>query len=343
MALAGRPALIIADEPTTALDVTIQIEILMLLKQLQQEDKLTLLFISHDAAMVAHIADTVAVVESGRIIEHASVPHFLKNIVHSHRILSKTIPSKPVLQPLLQVEHLKVYFPARPVIKAVDDISFVIEPAKTFALIGESGSGKTTVAKVLVHLQSLTSGRIHWMGRNGPCRIQMLFQNCAAALNPRRSVEDSILEAMLSFTHRMNVSVESLLERVGIDPRRKNAYPHEFSGGEKQRICIARALAVKPDLLILDEPTSALDASMQTRILTLLRDVQEEDGMAYLLITHDFNVVSFLADRVAVVHQGRIVETGLTEQILNDPQHVYTRKLITSMQYLKGEIDGRVI
>jgi peptide/nickel transport system ATP-binding protein len=370
MALSGEPELIIADEPTTALDVTIQAQVLELLNELRRKEKLTLLFISHDLSVVAQLADHITVMQQGSVVEQVSRDSFFKKPQHPYsRQLLACIPSNKARKTagtetsdaLLKVDHLKVYFPIRKGIlkrkvgdiKAVDDISFSISAGKTLALVGESGSGKTTTAKAIVRLIESTSGCINFdkidLGSLKESKLrryrqsfQVIFQDPYSSLNPRRMVADSIMEGMITQNIGGNResrlhTVDELLKKVGLSSEQKWRYPHEFSGGERQRICIARALALKPKLLILDEPTSALDVSIQMQVLRLLESLQEEEKIAYLLITHNISVVAYLSHYLAVMYQGHIVEQGETGVILENPCHEYTQKLLAAVPSVPKE------
>ncbi len=369
MALCGKPELIIADEPTTALDVTIQAQVIELLCQLREQEGLSLLFITHHLALVSHIADHIAVMKKGCVIEYRDTYDFFQQPQHAYSQqllkavkMGETIPvnKSEEISTLATIHQLKKYFygkrhliAKRDVVKAVDRVNFTINSGETLAIIGESGSGKTTVAKLLLRLYQASGGSIIFEDKifhhlstqqaKALCHdIQMIFQDPYASLNPRRMIADSILEGV--FAQKIQNSkaeaislVDSLLERVGLLPEHKWRYPHEFSGGEKQRICIARALALRPKLLVLDEPTSALDASIQIQVLKLLRELQERYKMAYLLITHDFSVVSYLAHEVVVMYQGSVVESGATARVLEKPQHEYTQKLMTATPRIREE------
>ena len=377
MALAAEPELLIADEPTTALDVTIQAQVLATLQSIQAKRRMSMLFISHDLGVVARMADTVAVLYHGEIVEQASASDFFH---HPQEAYSKQLfASLPAMKanlpnperclsmetPLLTVDNLSVHFPlhtgflgyGRDSVKAVDGVSFNLYSGKTLALIGESGSGKTTIGRAILQLIPSTSGQIYFTDqllgdlnrrdlKNLRKDIQVIFQDPYAALNPRMTIASILEEGMLvqgigkTAAERLR-RMDDLLVAVGLNPDCKQRYPHEFSGGERQRICIARALTVEPKLLICDEPTSALDVSVQAQILKLLRQLQEERGLAYLLITHNFGVVSYLADEVAVMYRGQIVEHGTSQQILSAPQHPYTQKLLASV--LTAEFSEKLI
>lgn len=358
MALCGKPDIIIADEPTTALDVTVQAQVMALLQNLCQQEQLTLLFITHNLALVSHLADDVLVLRQGQCVEKSSSRQFFQypKEEYTKKLLNAVTLPEPLTVcgndqacTLITVDHLENYFYGkrnwkwqRDVVKAVNDLSFSIKAGKTLAIIGESGSGKTTIAKTLARLYRASSGSIHSSIK--PRDIQMIFQDPYGSLNPRRMIADSIMEGMIAQNiirqrDTRLAKVDQLLQRVGLRPEHKWRYPHAFSGGEKQRICIARALALQAKLLILDEPTSALDVSTQKQVLELLRELQQQDKMAYLLITHDFSVVSFLAHEVIVMYQGKIVETGTAQAVLQQPQHAYTRQLINAMPKIRSVND----
>ena len=384
IALAANPEVLIADEPTTALDVTIQAQVLELLKKLQEELKMGLVFITHDLGVVQQIADRVAVMRYGEIVETASSETFFAAPQHAYsQQLLNAVPSinKRGLRlsvdgeqsvdsmssslemhehdhPVLEVDRLKVHFPIRKGVfkrvvghvKAVNDVSLKLYPGKTLALVGESGCGKTTVGKSIVRLLDVTNGDVIFQGQNlinldgealraRRSELQIVFQDPYSSLNPRMLVGDIIEEGMVSLGIEKNagqrrLTVAKLLAQVGLPEDASNRYPHEFSGGQRQRICIARALAVKPQVIICDEPTSALDVSVQAQVLNLLKDLQAELGMSYLFITHDMSVVSYLADDVAVMHEGVIVENGSALEVLQNPQHDYTKRLLSAVPKL---------
>jgi peptide/nickel transport system ATP-binding protein len=448
IALAAEPDLVIADEPTTALDVTIQAQILDLLKELQQSQKMAMLLITHDLAVVSHMAHQVALMYAGQIVEVAAAADFFARPLHPYAVnLLDALPdaqqrgrrlaaiggSVPALnqrfrtcrfadrcadasalchsaepslqtlpgghsvrcvlyrdpqtpgkatrhsdlvhepihiaqrqatqsaQPLLQVQDYRVWFPIRKglmqrtvgYVKAVDGVSFRLDGGRTLALVGESGSGKTTVGKALLQLLRGTAtitGQAHLDGMpldslQGPQLLkarramQIVFQDPFASLNPRMRVSELLQEGVaalqphISATDRL-ARIESLLDKVGLPRGSLTRYPHEFSGGQRQRLAIARALAVEPRLIVADEPTSALDVSVQAQILNLLSDLQKELGVAYLFITHNFGVVEYLAHDIAVMKDGKLVEYGAAEQVLGDPQHRYTQALLRAVPRL---------
>jgi peptide/nickel transport system ATP-binding protein len=440
VALACNPSLLIADEPTTALDVTIQAQVLELLRDLQRETQMSVLLITHDLGVVAQMAHRVAVMYAGEIVELAPAPAFFARPAHPYSqklfkavpgvagrnrnlaVIPGTVPSlsqefvgcrfasrcqwawarcrEEVPSPieigaghavrchlydessgknrpdaaseprggstdiaerlgapvaLLAVQDLKVYFPIRKGIlqrvvahvKAVDGVSLEIHSHRTLALVGESGCGKTTVGKGILQLVPVTSGRVSFDGVDlnsltagalRPLRkdFQIVFQDPYSSLNPRMRVVEIVEEGMAALGVGAQASerqqrVDELLKQVGLSPEMKYRYPHEFSGGQRQRLAIARALAVEPKLLICDEPTSALDVSVQAQILNLLKDLQDRLGLAYLFITHNISVVQFLAHEVAVMYLGRIVEQGSVDEVLGAPRHPYTRALLSAV------------
>ena len=384
IALAANPDVLIADEPTTALDVTIQAQVLELLKKLQTELSMGLIFITHDLGVVQQVADRVAVMRHGEIVETATSEEFFAAPQHPYsQQLLNAIPSidkrgqrlsshgeqvehvshdgqvNPIDdEELLNINKLKVHFPIRKGVfkrivghvKAVNDVSLQLRRSKTLALVGESGCGKTTVGKSIVRLLQITQGDMTFKGQDlvnlkgeqlRACRsdLQIVFQDPYSSLNPRMLVGDIIEEGMVSLGVELDPAkrkqaVKKLLQQVDLPEDAMNRYPHEFSGGQRQRICIARALAVQPKVIICDEPTSALDVSVQAQVLNLLKDLQQQLGMSYLFITHDMSVVSYLADEVAVMYQGEIVEHGDAMSVLQQPQHDYTKKLLAAVPQL---------
>ncbi|MGR9053134.1 MAG: ABC transporter ATP-binding protein [Gammaproteobacteria bacterium] len=367
IALAGEPDLLIADEPTTALDVTIQAQILALLKTIQQRTGMALWMISHDLALVSHMADKIAVMQQGKIVETGPSETLFKAPAHPYtRKLLDALPSMDSCRgrvteaapPLLEVEDFKVYYPIRKGIfkrlvghvHAVDGVSFTIGQGKTLALVGESGCGKTTLGKALLNLLPVHSGRVTIDGvqlnglsgetlRRKRSDIQIVFQDPFAAMNPRMLVGQIVDEGIRALQPEIGsaerqVKVAKLLEHVGLPADAAHRYPHEFSGGQRQRICIARALAVEPKLIVCDEPTSALDVSVQAQIIELLKTLQRDKGYSYLFITHDLAVVGEIADEVAVMYRGRIVELGGVQQVLHNPTHAYTRELLSAVPEL---------
>ncbi|MGB6977262.1 MAG: dipeptide ABC transporter ATP-binding protein [Gammaproteobacteria bacterium] len=363
MMLAAEPELLIADEPTSALDVTLAAQILQLLKSLKTKLGMSLLLITHDLGIVAQIADQVIVMHEGKLVEQTPASIFFRQPTQEYsRHLLASLPNwqnrqrpiEPVstITPILNVEDLRVYFPVRKglwqrtvgYLKAVDNVDFSLRPGRTLALIGESGSGKTTVGRSIVRLLKPTGGRILFEGRdlavisNARFRklrqdLQIVFQDPYAAINPRMLVGEIIAEGLVAYGLKLTreqreTRIAELLQLVGLTTDSQWQYPHEFSGGQRQRICIARSLALQPKVIICDEPTSALDATVQMQVLRLLEKLQIELGLSYLLITHNFAVVAYLADEVAVMREGKIVEQGEVQQILNNPAHPYTQHLL---------------
>ena len=438
MALAGEPQLLIADEPTTALDVTIQAQVLEVLRRLRSERRTGMLLITHDLGVVAENADRVGVMYAGELVEEGARDPFFAAPQHPYsRMLFEALPrpgdggrlatipgqvprldaeirgcrfasrcphaiarcreespqwrrvngqrvrchlagalplysgrglaARPVpaqaAQPLLEVDGLKVHFPVRRGllqrtvghVRAVDDVSLAIQAGRTLALVGESGCGKTTVGKALLRLIEPTAGRVVLGGelitaRNAPFlrrRAQMVFQDPFSSLNPRMRVADTLLEGMdalgVGAAAERRDSVAHLLHQVGLPDDAGGRYPHAFSGGQRQRIAIARALAVSPRLVICDEPTSALDVSVQAQILNLLKELQESLGLAFLFITHNLGVVEYLAQDVAVMYLGRIVEQGSAADVLGAPRHPYTQALVSAVPRIEPQSGQRVI
>ncbi len=369
IALAGKPDLLIADEPTTALDVTIQAQILALLKNIQRQTGMALWLISHDLALVSTMADRVAVMQQGKIVESGLTAELFSNPQHPYtQKLLNVLPSihhagrqqirdvQPT--PLLQVSDFYCHYPIRKgifkrivdYVRAVDGVDFSIEQGKTLALVGESGCGKTTLGKSLLNLLP-SQGRVVINGvalntlkgeelRQQRANIQIVFQDPFSSMNPRMLVGDIISEGLCALhpqvTEEQRISrVKQLLQQVDLPEESVYRYPHEFSGGQRQRICIARALAVEPKLIVCDEPTSALDVSVQAQIIDLLKTLQQEKGVSYLFITHDIAVVAEIAHEIAVMYQGKIIEQGGVEQILTKPQHAYTQQLLAAVPVLK--------
>lgn len=362
IALACEPALLIADEPTTALDVTIQAQVLTLLKKIREERKLSILFITHDMAVVSQMADRVAVMRDGEILEQAECKIFFKHPQHRYtksllqdaRILKEENKRTKETSRLLEVKDLKVYFPIKKgffqrtvgYVKAVNGVTFSIPKGKTLALVGESGSGKSTIGQAILSLVEITEGRVVFENKNlgtltqsalKPYRqkIQIIFQDPFSALNPRMTIGDIIREGMVmgvgpKVKALQDVYIKELLLKVDLEAEHVHRYPHEFSGGQRQRIGIARALAVKPELIICDEPTSALDVSVRAQVLQLLKKLQEESGVSYLFITHDLSIVPMIADEVAVMKEGKIVEQGYVMDVMENPQHLYTQTLLAA-------------
>jgi peptide/nickel transport system ATP-binding protein len=368
IALAGEPDLLIADEPTTALDVTIQAQILALLKELQQKNGMALWLISHDLALVSNMADRVVVMQAGEIVEIADNAQLFSHPQHEYtkKLLAalpdiNAVPQQKSVEDsvLLKVQSFKVHYPIKKglfkrtvgFVKAVDGVDFTLAAGKTLALVGESGCGKTTLGKALLNLIPKTAGSVIFNGmdlsqlsyaqlREQRAAMQIIFQDPIAAMNPRMLIIDIISEGVQALTNTLTAEekvelVNGLLAQVGLDKTALYRYPHEFSGGQRQRICIARALAVKPKLIICDEPTSALDVSVQKTIIELLKNLQKTQGISYLFITHDLAVVAEIADEIAVMYTGKIIEQGSTQQVLHHPKQAYTQKLLSAVPVLQ--------
>lgn len=363
VALACDPALLIADEPTTALDVTVQAEILDLMRDLRHKLNSGILLITHDMGVVADMADEILVMKDGFTVEHDTADNIFNRPKHPYtQQLLSAVPklgtvavrelkhegtAKPA--PVLKIENVDIEYPKRgriPAFKAVSDFSLEIYPGEIVGLVGESGSGKTTIGRAAIGLIPIKSGTISVSGHdilhgNTKALSQVrrktgiVFQDPASSLNPRlpigESIGEPILLAGLAKGDELNHKVEDLLDSVELPRSYRNRYPHELSGGQRQRVGIARALALTPDLLIADEPTSALDVSVQARFLDLLQGLQEELKFACLFITHDLGVVDILSHRIAVMQNGRLVEAGLRDQILKNPRDPYTQRLISAV------------
>jgi len=391
MALACRPKVLVADEPTTALDVTIQAQILTIMRDLQQELGMAVIFITHDMGVVAEMADQVVVMRHGEKVEEASVEEIFARPQHPYtQALLAAVPKLGSMQgealprmdplvvldgdvartqgesrqqdtartgaaPVVEIENLVTRFDIRKGffggvshrVHAVENVSFSIFPGETLALVGESGSGKSTIGRTIQQLQESTSGTIRFggkavadMSRAEKIRlrqeVQYIFQDPFASLDPRKTVGFSIAEpirthGLLHGSKAIRQRVNQLLERVGLSADQAERYPHEFSGGQRQRVCIARALASKPKLIIADEALSALDVSIQAQIIHLLMELQQDEGLAYLFISHDMAVVEKMSHRVAVLHLGQVVELGERRAVFDSPQHSYTRKLLSAV------------
>jgi microcin C transport system ATP-binding protein len=359
MALACKPALLIADEPTTALDVTIQAQILALIKELQQEFGMAVLLITHDLVMVRKIADNVIIMHHGRIVERGPSERIFAAPQDPYTIhLLDSVPkgepmAKAASAPIISLTNLRCEFGGQgglfrrkaKAITAVDDVTLIIHEGTTFGLVGESGSGKSTLGMCLLRLVNCTGtveyGKVDITELTArklrPLRkeLQVVFQDPFSSLSPRLTVGQIIGEGLTvhnignSRAERLQL-VDHALREVGLEPAMASRYPHEFSGGQRQRIAIARAVILKPRFLVLDEPTSALDMTIQAQIIELLRDLQQKHNMTYLFISHDLRVVRALADEVAVMHLGRIVESGPAHEIFANPRHKYTKKLFAA-------------
>jgi microcin C transport system ATP-binding protein len=360
MALANEPDLLIADEPTTALDVTVQAQILKLLKDLQRETGMALLLITHDLGIVRAMADRVAVMQHGRIVEQAASEALFTKPQHAYtRMLLAAEPKGVAPKPdpkaadVIATDNLKVWFPIKRGffrktvghIKAVDGVSVRVKAGQTLGIVGESGSGKTTLGLALLRLIA-SQGPIVYLGRDisgfdagdmRPLRreMQVVFQDPFGSLSPRLSIRQIVEEGLiatgtkLAADERDGLVAQALVE-VGLDPAAMERYPHEFSGGQRQRIAIARAMVLKPKFVMLDEPTSALDMSVQAQIVDLLRDLQARHGLSYLFISHDLRVVRALSNEVVVMRDGVIVEQGPSEQIFTKPKQAYTKALLAA-------------
>ena len=361
IALACNPDVLIADEPTTALDVTIQKQVLELLAKLKRERNLSILFITHDMGVVSAISDRVAVMRNGEVVETAECSNFFADPQHEYsQNLIKSLPNTEDFlwnessKTLLRVNNLHIWFPIKAGFfqrtvaqtKAVDGITFKIDEGETLALVGESGCGKTTTGRAILRLCEITRGQISFgtkLIHDIPERsylhfrkkIQVVFQDPFSSMNPRMTVGDIIQEGVVTLASEIppklrDQHLRRVLDRVGLHINQLSRYPHEFSGGQRQRIAIARALAVRPKLVICDEPTSALDVSLRAEVLGLLRDFQEDEGIAYLFITHDLSLIPSFAHRVAVMKEGRIVEQGSAKKIVLNAEHPYSRELIAA-------------
>jgi len=412
MAMSGKPSVLIADEPTTALDVTVQATILDLMLKLQREYDMGILFITHDLGVIAELADKVVVMYKGKIVEQGNVldifsnpkhpytkgllacrppldkrlswlptvAHFMKTDAAGEMIESRQsvnevtdklivsdqerIDAHKILyskKPILQIKNLKTYFPikkglfgkTKDFVRAIDDVSFDVYPGETLGLVGESGCGKTTLGRSVLRLIEPTEGEIIFDGKNVTALsdkemremrkdIQIIFQDPYSSLNPRITIGRAIMEPMqvhhiLEDDKARKDKVIEILERVNMNKSHFYRYPHEFSGGERQRICIARALALRPKFIICDEPVSALDVSVQAQVLNLLNELKREFDFTFIFISHDLSVVKFMSDRMVVMNKGKIEEIGDADDIYNNPQKEYTQKLINAIP--KGQLE----
>ena len=363
MALVLEPGLLIADEPTTALDVTTQAEVLELIKDIQARHGTGVMFITHDFGVVADIADRVVVMQNGKVVEQgtrdeglsAPSPPYTKMLIGS--VPSLTPPNRPipeVAETALEAKALnKTYgrvgfFEKGRLVKAAQDVELILRQGETLGVVGESGSGKSTVARCVVRLIDPTSGDINVVGANIAQmaeselrayrqKIQIVFQDPYRSLNPRRTVGQSIVEGPMNFGlsgTEAQSRAENLMRVVGLAPEALTRFPHQFSGGQRQRICIARALAMEPRVLIADEAVSALDVSVQAQVLRLLQDVRERYDLAMLFITHDLRVAAQICDRIMVMQRGVVVEEGRTSEVYANPQHPYTKALLAEVPTL---------
>ena len=361
MSIANNPDLLIADEPTTALDVTVQLQILELLNKIQKERKMSILFISHDLGVVNKIADYIYVMKDGKIIEHGDKAkifekpkeNYTKQLVSFQNKIRKNNQNKKL--EVLKIENLKVWYPIKKglfrktvdYIKAIDDINFNLREKETIGIVGESGSGKTSLVLAILKLIT-SSGKIKFDNINLNTikknklkiirkNIQIVFQDPYSSLSPRMNVQEILTEGIdVHFPKYSEIEkkqmLKDILNETGMDyDRDYNKYPHEFSGGQRQRIAIARALILKPKILILDEPTSALDITIQNQILDLLQNLQEKYSLSYIFISHDMNVIKSVSDKIIVLKKGKLIEYNNTELVFNNPVDDYTKNLIRSV------------
>ncbi|MBK1794733.1 ABC transporter ATP-binding protein [Devosia sp. WQ 349] len=356
MALAASPRLLIADEPTTALDVTVQAQIMALLSELKAETGMSMIFITHDIGLVAGIADRIMVMQNGVCVEqgaadevldnpqHEYTKHLLNAVPHftSGRSVRTDSPRAEGMEPIVKVSDLVVRFPMKKkffkstgAIHAVDGVSFDLMPGETLGIVGESGCGKSTTARAVLGLVQKHRGEIDAKTGRSRRPIQMVFQDPFASLNPRLNVEALLAEPAIANGGKMDAALRErmlfLLKRVGLPEDALVRFPHQFSGGQRQRLCIARALMLNPDVVVLDEAVSALDVSVQAKVIELLVELQKEFNLAYLFISHDMAVVERISHRVAVMFAGQVVEIGDAKSILADPQHSYTKRLISAV------------
>lgn len=367
MALANEPEILIADEPTTALDVTIQRQILDLIADLQKQHGLSVILISHDLNIVKHVSDRVAVMRNGEIVEQGGTDRVYANPQHPYT--KKLINAEPYGTPkslpsqarqILSGENIRVWFPIKKGvfrhtvdhIKAVTDVDMTIHEGETVGVVGESGSGKTTLAFALLRLYK-PQGKIIFLGenissmkgseiRNLRQEMQIVFQDPFGSLSPRMSIQQIIEEGLLAHNlcpdqAEREQRVTDALREVGLDPQSRHRYPHEFSGGQRQRISIARALILKPKLIVLDEPTSALDRTVQTQVVDLLRDLQDKYNIAYIFISHDLKVVRAMSHRILVLRNGEVVERGDADAIFSQPEQSYTKALMEAAYDIKTD------
>ncbi|MEZ5016803.1 MAG: ABC transporter ATP-binding protein [Flavipsychrobacter sp.] len=382
MAMCNNPSLLIADEPTTALDVTVQQEVVLLMKELQREHNTAMIFITHDLNLAAKTADSLLVMYKGDVVEHGAIKAVLEQPQHKYTkallacrpspdqkgkqlpvvadFLNDTLPKDRAYKvtatkdSILEVDELKVYFEQKKSLfskvpnffKAVDGVSFQIKKGEVLGLVGESGCGKSTIGKALMGLLPITDGKVLYEGKDLASldskgwnamrtEMQIIFQDPFASLNPRMTIGAMLMEPMkvhhIVPTQELEDEAKRLLDMVHLPHDAMKRYPHQFSGGQKQRLGIARALALRPKLIICDEIVSALDVSVQAQILNLLKELQEKLGLSYLFISHDLNVVHYISDRVMVMQSGKIVEIGNADQVLLHPSHEYTQALVEAI------------
>ena len=354
MAIANHPDILIADEPTTALDVTVQAQILDLLLKLRRQLGMSIIFISHNLSIIRQIADYILVMKSGRIIERGSCKKiffspkesYTKTLINAHNIMKNNNNVSNDI--IIDAQNINVKFPLKKTffgkikefLYAVNDVSFKLKKGETLGIVGESGSGKTTLGQAVCQLIKY-NGNITFpqiASQNFRKHVQIVFQDPYNSLNPRMNIEQIIGEGLI--VHFPNLSKEekrqricTVLQEVGLRTEALNKYPHEFSGGQRQRIAIARALILEPQILILDEPTSALDVTIQAQIISLLQQIQENRGLSYIFISHDMQAIRAMSDQIAVMKDGKVVEIGTREQIFNHPQQEYTSQLIKAALY----------
>ena len=367
MALACNPQLLIADEPTTALDVTTQAEILDLIRRLQQSHGMAVMFITHDMGVVAEIADQVIVMHNGKIVEtgavdqifHAPAHDYTRMLIGSvrklgHKAEIRVARQAPdaAQQPILEVRDLSMHFTAgKLTTRAVDGVSLSLLPGESLGIVGESGSGKTTMGRCLMRVYEPTAGSMNYRQPDGTvidiakadktslaqCRreMRMIFQDPVSSLNPRMTVAQIVGEPLLvnglAKGKELDERVAHLLQSVGLEPAWRERYPHAFSGGQRQRIGIARAIALNPRIIVADEATAALDVSLRSQMLDLLLNLQDKLGLSFIFISHDIAVIRYFCDRVAVMYKGKVVETGPTDQVCDAPSHAYTQALLSAI------------
>ena len=355
MAIANNPDILIADEPTTALDVTIQKQIIDLLLKLKEKMHMSIIFISHDLQVIKQIADRVCVMKDGKIVETNTVNQifespknfYTKTLIESHNILNNKNNSSNDI--VLKIENLKVWYPFKKnfwgrcteYVKAVNDVSLTVKSGQTLGIVGESGSGKSTLGQAILGLNKyqgeifINNQNIKEFNSSQRVVAQIVFQDPYNSLNPRMNIEEIVREGLDIHRKDMDMPqkrelVKKVLQEVGLSESDMEKYPHEFSGGQRQRIAIARALIMKPKLLILDEPTSALDVTIQAQVLKLLQKIQKERKLTYIFISHDMQAIKSMSDEVAVMKDGKIVELGTCQQIFEHPQNAYTQNLIAA-------------